>query len=275
MGYWAMGHGLLGTPCLVLGAGPPTLPQELATLPYPGLYLLRAPSTACSVLLSTAADGNGRAALGEAGWAPACRQCASTCWAGSSTACCVSGRAGAGHLLAPSWQVAGVLYIKQGRVGQVEHRALQLQYWVLRSRWAAVCTAGRAGAGTWARATGQRKCLLPAPVCLPAIQSPGRHSVSWLIEECTARHAHAVQAARPSHAVLLGSVQWGPSHGRRFPPPACSDGAGHTRFLVRGRAGATPAALLEGARQEAANVSRADGLPAVSIEAVGGGMMEW
>ncbi|KAL4431214.1 hypothetical protein ABPG75_006470 [Micractinium tetrahymenae] len=54
-----------------------------------------------------------------------------------------------------------------------------------------------------------------------------------------------------------------------------SDSAGHTRFLVRGRAGASPASLLEAARQEAAAVARADGLPPATVEVVGGGLMEW
>ena len=59
------------------------------------------------------------------------------------------------------------------------------------------------------------------------------------------------------------------------PPYACSDSAGHTRFLVRGRAGATPDTILEGVRVEAAAASRADGLPAAYLEVVGGGVMEW
>ncbi|EFN59520.1 hypothetical protein CHLNCDRAFT_56794 [Chlorella variabilis] len=54
-----------------------------------------------------------------------------------------------------------------------------------------------------------------------------------------------------------------------------SDGAGRTRFIVRGRSGATPAQLLEAANQEAAGASRSGALPAVMVEVVGAGVMEW
>ncbi|KAL4430834.1 hypothetical protein ABPG75_006090 [Micractinium tetrahymenae] len=54
-----------------------------------------------------------------------------------------------------------------------------------------------------------------------------------------------------------------------------SDGVGHTRFLVRGHAGSSPASLLEAACREAAALSRAEGLPGVAVEIVGGGLMEW
>ena len=55
----------------------------------------------------------------------------------------------------------------------------------------------------------------------------------------------------------------------------CSDGAGHTRFVVRGRSGASAATLLEQTTQEAVAASRAGGLPAATVEVVGGGIMEW
>jgi hypothetical protein len=55
----------------------------------------------------------------------------------------------------------------------------------------------------------------------------------------------------------------------------CSDGAGHTRFVVRGSSGASAATLLEQTTQEAVAASRAGGLPAATVEVVGGGIMEW
>ncbi|KAL4853598.1 hypothetical protein ACK3TF_005430 [Chlorella vulgaris] len=54
-----------------------------------------------------------------------------------------------------------------------------------------------------------------------------------------------------------------------------SDGTGRTRFIVRGRSGATPATLLESASLEAAEASRSGPLPAVVVEIVGAGIMEW
>ena len=50
---------------------------------------------------------------------------------------------------------------------------------------------------------------------------------------------------------------------------------GHTRFLVRGRAGATSAELLQQAVAEAAAASRAAGVPPATLEVVGDGVMEW
>lgn len=55
----------------------------------------------------------------------------------------------------------------------------------------------------------------------------------------------------------------------------CSDGSGHTRFVVRGRRGASIAAVLQHAIDEVATASQAGSVPAASVEVVGEGMMEW
>ena len=62
--------------------------------------------------------------------------------------------------------------------------------------------------------------------------------------------------------------------------PSCSallrsDGAGHTRFVVRGRAGATSATLLAEVNAEAAAASRSAGASPATVEVVGDGVMEW
>lgn len=54
-----------------------------------------------------------------------------------------------------------------------------------------------------------------------------------------------------------------------------SDGAGHTRFVVRGRAGATSATLLAEVKAEAAAASRSAGASPATVEVVGDGVMEW
>ncbi len=55
----------------------------------------------------------------------------------------------------------------------------------------------------------------------------------------------------------------------------CSDTGGHTRFVVRGRVGATPATLLAEVKAEAAAASRSAGASAATVEIIGDGVMEW
>lgn len=58
-------------------------------------------------------------------------------------------------------------------------------------------------------------------------------------------------------------------------PLLCSDGAGHTRFLVRGRSGTSPSMLLQEAVAETAAACRAGGVPPATVEVVADGVMEW
>lgn len=131
-----------------------------------------------------------------------------------------------------------------------------------------------------------------APACRPCVltcmgassiacfASGGQGAAAELVAACS----HACQPAwcRAQAGQAASWQRSSPRWAAETQPPAlrtalcaCSDSAGHTRFLVRGRAGASPASLLEAARQEAASVARAAGLPAATVEVVGGGLMEW